>query len=172
MLLLLPLVLAFAGDAPVHRGPFYDVLESPTRHVRTTDRTIAGLLKTGAERSYTFAHLLRRLESTDVTVYIEQTPYLPHRLDGSLVILPIPGPRRYVRIQLTMAIGHDHVDAIGVLAHELWHAIEVADSPEVHDDNTLAALYKRIGMQSVGENFYETTAAQETGKQVRRELTA
>ena len=74
MLLLLPLVVALAGDAPVHRGPFYDVLESPTRHVRTTDRAIVGLLKTGAERSYTFAHLLRALESSDVTVYIEQSP--------------------------------------------------------------------------------------------------
>ena len=53
------------------------VLDSPYRHVRTQDRSVRQLLKRGFNRSYTFAHLMARLEHSDVLVYIEEVPRLP-----------------------------------------------------------------------------------------------
>ena len=48
-------------------------LDSPQRHVRTTDRSVRNLLKRGFSRSATFARLLTRLEYSDVIVSIESS---------------------------------------------------------------------------------------------------
>jgi hypothetical protein len=148
------------------------LLHSPARHVRTTDKAVAQLLKTGAERSYTFAHLLARLELTDVCVYVERSKELPHDVDGRMVIVPTAGPRRYVRILLADALPGDTSDAVALLAHELRHALEVSDAPEVRDEAALAALYKRIGQRMIGADVFDTAAAREAGAQVRKELGA
>ena len=58
-----------------------------------------------------------------------------------------------------------------LLGHELQHAIEVAQEAWVHDQATLTALYQRIGMHG-GHHVYDTIAAQQVGRMVRRELLA
>src|SRR4051812_2072891 len=77
------------------------VLESPTRHVRTADRTMRKLLRTGFQHSATFASLLGRLEQSDLIVYVEEVPRLPGALEGRLVIMPQSHGFRYVRIQVS-----------------------------------------------------------------------
>ena len=144
-------------------------LESPTRHVRAVDRPIKKLLRRGFEQSPTFAALLQRLERSDVLVYVEEVSRLPGALEGRLVIQPPAHGVRYVRIQLALRGGP--TDMIAVLGHELRHAIEVADAPGVTDAGGMAALYRRIGIDR-GNNLFDTIEAQETGRQVRRELVA
>src|SRR5690349_1433881 len=95
----------------------------------------------------------------------------PH--DGS-IHAPAAAPRlpratgfRYVRIQLALRGAPE--DAIAVLGHELQHAVEVAEAIDVIDAGGLEKLYRRIGVRS-GPQVYDTIAAQELGKVVRREL--
>jgi hypothetical protein len=155
-----------AGARPLTESA---ILESPKRHVRTEDRALRPLLKRGFEQSPTFARLMRRLEMSDLTVYIEEVPRLPDALEGRMVIQPPAHGFRYVRIQV--ARRGTPSDTIALIAHELRHAVEVADALEVTDQEGLAALYRRIGMVQ-GKDVYDTHAAQETGRQVLKELVA
>jgi hypothetical protein len=163
-------------DVPVPsaaRAPFdaRAALESPNRHVRSQDRSVRQLLKRGFTYSPTFRNLMARIEKSDVIVYVEEVPRLPSDLEGRMMILPNAHGTRYVRIQLAMRGSPD--DAVAVLGHELQHALEVADEPWVSDQATMAALYQRIGIGSLpGHHVYDTRAAQEIGRIVRRELLA
>ena len=146
-------------------------LESPTRHVRSQDRSVRHLLKRGFNRSGTFRNLMAQLEQSDVIVYIEQVTRLPGALEGRMMILPTAHGQRYVRIQITLRGSPD--DAVAVLGHELQHALEVAQEEWVYDQATMAALYQRIGTGTLGgHHVYDTLAAQEVGRIVRRELLA
>jgi len=145
------------------------ILESPKRHVLTTDRALHAMLKTGFEQSPTFAALMRRLEVSDLTVYIQEVPRLPGALEGRLVMMPPAHGFRYVRIQV--ARRGSPSDTIALIGHELRHAVEVAEALEVTDEQGLAALYRRIGVVQ-GKDVYDTHEAQETGRQVLKELAA
>lgn len=169
MLLFASLLLSTSlALAPFDAGA---ALDSPNRHVRTQDRSVRHLLKRGFTHSATFRHLMARLELSDVIVYIEEVPQLPGALEGRMMILPNAHGPRYVRIQIARR-GSLH-DAVALLGHELQHALEVAQAPWVSDQATLAALYQRIGIGSTGaHHVYDTLAAQEIGRIVRRELLA
>jgi hypothetical protein len=159
--------IGWTGDAkPIDAAA---LLDAPTRHVRTTSRMVQDLLRTGHQRSPTFASLLTRLQLSDVYVYVEVVDRLPGAVEGRLVIMPPSHGYRYVRIQL--ALRGSSVDMIAVLGHELRHAVEVADASTVSDERSLAALYQRIGMRR-GQNVFDTLEAQETGRRVLKELIA
>ena len=142
-------------------------LDSPYRHVRSQDREVRHLLKRGFKYSYTFRQLMSRLQESDVIVYIEYTPNLPASLDGRMMMLPVSHGQRYVRIQVALRGAPD--ESIATLGHELQHAIEVAEETAVRDQTGMTALYERIGVRG-GLHVYDTLAAQEVGRTVRREL--
>jgi hypothetical protein len=144
-------------------------LDSPHRRVRTQDRSVRQLLKRGFNHSATFAALMARLEQGNVIVYVEEVPRLPGSLDGRMVMLPTSHGQRYVRIQIVLR--GTLVESVALLGHELQHAVEVAQEAEVDDQQKLAALYQRIG-HSGGPHVYDTIAAQEIGRVIRRELLA
>ena len=144
-------------------------LDSPNRHVRTQDRSIRLLLKRGFTHSATFARLIARLEQSDIIVYVEEVPRLPSALEGRMMMLTAAHGRRYVRIQL--ALRGAPADSIAVLGHELQHAVEVAQEVGVIDQTTLTALYRRIGTRG-GPEVYDTWAARDVGRIVRKELLA
>ena len=52
-------------------------LDSPHRHVRTTDQVGPPAAEARLPPSRTFADLMARLEHSDVIVYIEEVPRLP-----------------------------------------------------------------------------------------------
>jgi hypothetical protein len=171
MLSLLPLLLSTATiGAPVAPRTPYSLLESPARHVRTIDKRVQRLLVIGVARSGTFASLMEQMNASDVIVYIEPTQTLPTTLAGRLLLMPLAGGQRYLRIQVAVATGPD--DMIAVIAHELRHAVEVADDPTVRNESDLAKLYERIGRRSGFGHCYETEAAQDAARVVRRELVA
>jgi hypothetical protein len=171
MLSIAPLFLAslFYAPPPMPYAPLTEaaVLEAPTRHVRTSDESVRRLLRRGFRDSSTFAALVRRLQRSDVIVYIEDVPHLPGSLDGRMMMLPRANGCRYVRVQLALRGAPE--DAIAVLGHELQHAVEVAEAIDVVDASGLEKLYRRIGVRS-GPQIYDTIAAQELGRLVRREL--
>jgi hypothetical protein len=60
-------------------------------------------------------------------------------------------------------------EAIPWFAHELQHAIEVAQAPEVTDARSLAQLYRRIGWEGQAGRF-ESNRARAIGNLVRNQL--
>ncbi len=158
------LLLAMASTMPVAPSA---ALDSPTRHIRTTDAYVRAMLKEGFYKSPTFARLVSRLERSDLIVYVELVQELPDGIEGRMLMLPRAHDTRYVRIQIGRLASMN--DLIALLGHELQHATELADAPDVIDMNRFEALYSRIGLNT-GWHQYETAAAQETTRRVRREL--
>ena len=173
MLSFAPLLVAAILFAPRIATPVLNpetevaVLDAPTRHVRTMDVAIRKLLKRGVRHSPSFAALVTRLQDSNVYVYVELVDRLPGALEGRLMMLPTANGHRYVRVQIALHGSSD--DSVAVLGHELQHAVEVANAEEVIDQATMAKLYQRIGSRG-GEHVYDTVAAQEMGRMVRREL--
>ena len=155
-----------AGSKPLTASA---ILESPKRHVRATDHGMRTLLKIGFEQSPTFAALMRRLEMSDLTVYVEDVPRLPGAIEGRLVMQPPAHGFRYVRVQVVRRGSPS--DTIALIAHELRHAVEVADAVHVTTERHLEAHYRRIGIPQ-GDHVFDTYAARETGRQVLKELIA
>ncbi len=143
------------------------VLDAPTRHIRAMQGSTRTLLRRGYRESPSFAALVKRLQRSDVYVYVEQVDRLPGALEGRLMMLPRAHEHRYVRIQLAMHGAPE--DCIAVLGHELQHAVEVAEAEDVFDEAGMNRLYQRIGIRG-GEHLYDTAAAQQMGRTVRREL--
>jgi len=158
------LMLALASTMPISPSA---ALESPTRHIRSAFPYVNSLLRDGFYRSPTFARLVARLEHSDLIIYVELLPQMPAGVEGRLLMLPRAHDNRYVRIQI--GLQGSETDAIALLGHELQHATELADAPLVTDMNAFVALYERIGQRS-GWHQYETAAAQDAARQVRREL--
>ena len=144
------------------------LLTSPTRRIRAVEPAVASLLAAGLHRSYTFGQLVETIEASDLIVYIVMESELPNTLAGRLMIVPGPHEQRYLRIQVATH-GTDE-DAIATIAHELRHAVEVAEFPDVRDEPALAALYRRIGHSAGGPHQFDTLAARDTGRAVRNEL--
>lgn len=150
--------------SPAH----YLLLNAPERRVRSTDARLQSLLAEGLNRSRTFASLVTALNRTDVIVYIESVMILPPGTMGRLSMMPPTGDFRYLRVQIRADLSRR--EAIALIGHELQHALEIADAAEVRDSTGMIGLYERIGHASNGEHAYDTEAAQDTGRIVRREL--
>ncbi len=145
------------------------LLTAPDRRVRAPEARVRSLLAEGLHRSSTFASLVTALNNTDVIVYIEAVMTLPKDTMGRLSMTPRGGGEfRYLRIQIRADLSRR--DGIALIGHELRHALEIAEAADVRDTNSLVRLYERIGHPSIGEHAYDTEAARDTGRLVRREL--
>ena len=144
------------------------LLADETRRVRSTTPRITRLLAEGVRRSRTFADLIRRIHETDVIVYIEPTFNLPVETSGRILLAATAGNHRYLRVQVRATLQGDQM--IAVIAHELRHALELAEEPSVVDEQGVAALYRRIGDRAHGVIGYDTKAARDAGRMVQDEL--
>ena len=140
--------------------------------IRPQDPRLVELLRAGVARSATFRDIVNRLEAGKVIVYVSLSPTLRSGIAGKLTWISSAGAYRYVKATINADQMADQM--IATLAHELQHALEVSADDTVVDQRSLLGLYKRIGRPSLsGESAgWETTAAQQTGLQVRRELIA
>lgn len=165
---LLPVVLCavvLSGSAAMAaKGPSGDV------RLRPQDARLEQLLKEGSRRSATFKSLVDRIEASNVIVYVALNPMMKSSLSGMLTWMTRAGDFRYVRASISKDLTPDQM--IATLAHELQHAVEVIDDPNVIDEESLVALYRRIGQQNsnAAPARWETIAAQQAGYRVRREL--
>ena len=106
------------------RAAAVEALEVMSPRVRSTSTQVAGLLREGIRRSITFADLIARLSVTDLIVYVEPSRDLPRTLDGRVLLLPMTRNQRYVRAEIRTDL--PLAEQIGVIAHELQHALEIA----------------------------------------------
>jgi hypothetical protein len=174
-----------APDSGSH-APAPEAVSPPAAppHVRAEDLYARGLIADLAEQSATARALIERLQRSDVVVYVRFRIFAEADLDGRVALLSRThnrAPRaaaargtldpRYLVIEL--ACGRTRLVQMVTLAHELHHAVEIADAPSVCDAGTLSAHYSRIGVRTqVGPptEAFETFAAQQTAAEVRREL--
>jgi len=94
-------------------------------------------------------------------------------LEGHVGILTTTASgQRYLVIEL--ACGRIGLTTMATLGHELYHALEIAQEPSIFDARTLAAFYRRHGIETggiAGRQTFETEGAEQAGRQARRELT-
>jgi len=150
-------------------SPSHLLLTSPDRRVRAADSIVQALLTDGLRRSPTFASLMTSLSRRDVIVYIERVMTLPRETMGRLTIVPVARDQRYLRIQIRADLSRS--ESIALIGHEMTHALEIADEPDVRTAEGVIKLYERIGHSSGGEHVYDTVAARDAGRKVRREIT-
>jgi hypothetical protein len=136
-------------------------------HIRTASRNVRELVDLVASRSPTFANLLQRLDRTNVAVYLQFVADLPTPRHGQLHFIGASEEFRFVRVQVKAGLPLDQLASI--LGHELRHALEIGESPEVDCDESMEELYRRIGKRQSPRQF-ETSEAAETGRKVREEL--
>src|SRR5471032_275897 len=120
-----------------------DDCRPPDPHIRTTDHEIAAAIADATDRSPTFRDLVERLDRSDVVVYVTFDLAPPAGLAGRTTFVSAAGGRRYLRIQIDRRSAGCR--RLGILGHELRHAVEIADAAAVTSDASLAALYREIG---------------------------
>jgi hypothetical protein len=160
-------LLLLVGLSPVLNAE--PVIPNRRQHIRTNDARLMQLVQDGVRVSATFRRLVERLQQSDVVVYLEIGGF--GSSDGRLTFMSAVGGLRYVHIRVVrMASSGGQIALIG---HELQHAVEIADSPDVVDSSSLARAYERIGYvnpRAVGGIAFDTDAAVDVGYRVLREL--
>lgn len=121
--------------------------------------------------SPTFRRLIDRLERSDVIVYVTRHYDMSPGLDGQLTFMSRAGGVRYLNVRV--AWDRPPRRLVSTLAHELQHAVEIADTPDVIDEDTLALAYTRFGRPASlnvrSMQAFETPEAIEAGNRVWRE---
>jgi hypothetical protein len=139
--------------------------------VRPLDPSLTVIVATGSHRSNTFHALLHRLEAGDVVVYL-QYGQLPSGLQGRLTFLTEAAGLRYVMVEVARDL--DAPRLIAIVGHELQHAVEVLEQPQIVSQATFASAYERSGFKrrhfANGAVGYDTHAAVDVGRRVWREL--
>jgi len=144
-------------------------------HLRPEGAVERALLDELTSRTATVRAFVDALDASDVVVYIRHRIFTSTELEGRIGFLEserrVAGPMRYVVVEL--ACGRSRIDELVTLGHELRHAVEIANAPEVVDARTLSAHYRRIGVRTSGPTEwerFETRAAAEASSEIRREL--
>lgn len=132
---------------------------------RPLDPIAASTLARAIEGSAIVRGLVARLESSNVIVHIEVLSPMPAGIGGMTRFVTSRGGYRYLRITLGAELAPRLRSAI--LAHELKHACEVADSP-ASDVEGLRELYEHEGHRA--GQYFETMAAIQVERDVRVEL--
>lgn len=134
--------------------------------VRPADDYVSDLIASGCRKSPTLRQIVDDLAASDLIVYVQRVHHLPQPDLGAVQLIGSFGGQRYVRVSVLGV--PDPRRFLATVAHELQHALEIAGHPEVVDDESMEALYRRIGRPSC--NGYETDAARSAGETVEREL--
>ena len=130
------------------------------------------LLREGADRSVTFAALLAAIGRSNDIVYVEFGHCAFGHVDGCLLpFIASTAGSRYLRVLVTPDRNRRAGDQLlALIGHELQHAREVSEHPEVVDAVTMEAMFHRIGSPLHHLRGYETSAARAAGDAVFLEL--
>ena len=156
---------------PATRSYSQTAADATPPSVRPATPDTRRLLEELTARSPTARLLVERLRQSDVIVYVRHRWFDTETFHGRIGLLSSAGPHRFLVIEV--GCGRTRTEQLIILAHELQHAVEIAGAPSVSDAASLGALYRRIGEfmgASNGSQMYETRAAADTGRRVRREL--
>ena len=142
-------------------------------HVRAVSESARDTLAESLRRSPTVARLIDQLQQSDVIVFIDT------RLDPSVptaetMLMSTGGGVRYVHVILNPRMSPD--DRVEYLAHELQHAVEIAEDRSAVDGPSVRRRFAEIGRALAGaaarEQAFETDEARRVSLTVRSELAA
>src|SRR5262249_25707550 len=138
-----------------------------THHVRATNSKVVALFNAGMSHSATFRMLVDTLDHSDVIVYIETKvtrPALGGYLGHNIVVA---GAYRYLHIAVDIQGADGRL--VSLLAHELQHAVEVAQNPGARDERSLEQLFEHLSIMfgCGGTTCSETQAAKDVEEAVR-----
>ena len=162
LVLLMPLSPAAASESEHYKDP----------HIRTTDRRLQRLLDEGVLRSKKMRALVARISRSDVVVYLSCDGDPRARVTGRMTFVSSVGGVRYVVVRLAPL--QSRARQIAILAHELQHVVEVADTPAIVDAESMAREYMRMGhinhRSGAPGLAFDTEQAIAAGRQVLEEL--
>ncbi len=137
--------------------------------IRPLDSRVATLLAEGSRRSSTFCGLVAALGKTDLIVLVQLTRLDPTRqFGGGLRFMAATPNARFLIIMISRDL--TSTLQISTLGHELQHAIEIAQHPEVTSQAALRDLYERIGDCRRDGRFCDSAAARDVESRIRAEL--
>ncbi len=157
-LVLAVIALAVASAAWAEPRPF---------RTRAANDRAWQLIEGGLTRSETIRHLVRQLEQSDLIVVVDVCRVTPPALGDTRIVAAADGVR-FLRIRVTATAAK--ADQLVVLGHELRHAVEIAEAPDVRDDDGQRKLGQRLGWSSPSGHAYETEPTIKAGDAVRMEL--
>jgi hypothetical protein len=169
-----PHVLAVASAILLPLANVASAEPQPVPVIRVLSPRLARTLSDAARRSPTLRTLVHELERSDLIVHVTGRPPfdshgLTRRLAGTMRYVTTTPTRRFLRITVDETLPPALCAA--VLAHELWHAVEVARAPHVVDRTSFGALYRHIGHATAGHRWwFDTNEAVAAGEKVRREI--
>lgn len=137
-------------------------------HVRALDSCAAATMARALAHSGTVRALGDRLARTDVVAYVSCVWPETNSPSASLVWVSGTTSLRYVLLRVSHRLSPAR--RVEMLGHEMQHAVEVSEAPWVRDEATLQQLFERIGRQTTVCATYETVAAQQIERAVRRDL--
>ncbi len=139
---------------------------SAQSRVRSSASRLVAMMRDARERSTTFRALADTIETTNGIVYVEHGP-CEHGVKACLVSITAAGANRLVSVKVNFrTVG---LDLPALVGHELRHAVEVLADPDVTSVDAMYSFYARHGRRPLAGGF-ETVAAQEAGRAVRREM--
>jgi hypothetical protein len=142
-----------------------------TPNLRPLDKASGALLADAQQKSATVRELVDKLDAGNVVVYLNVAPLNRYTPESGLRYVSTTKYQRFVLV--TIAEDATAARRIELLGHELQHAIEVAGTPWVTSDSLLQSMMTMVGWRdSTRARGYETTAAEVTERQVRRDLRA
>jgi hypothetical protein len=137
--------------------------------IRFDNDRIGEVFRFATTKSPAFRDLLATVGQQDVVIYVEEGRCRHQFVEACLHPMPTPGRRNLVvRIDPRRPI-----HAVSAhLAHELYHASEIARLPGSIDAAAVRALYERIGLANcpLSGECWETRAALTFERLVRSEL--
>jgi hypothetical protein len=129
--------------------------------IRFGNERIFDVFRHGMRNSPAFEDLVATLEQLDRVVYIEEGRCQHQHITSCLQLMVTPGGRN---IQIRVDPRQPMNLVVARVAHELYHASEIARDPLVVDSGSLRTLYGRIGYRNNAclhppEDCWETRAA-------------
>ena len=97
--------------------------------VRSTERFVIALIREGYERSPTFRELIDTLQQSNIIVLVQPHACAGGRIRSCLVSVNGSARERHIRIAVDTRTSHNAL--IATVAHELRHAVEIAEHPQV-----------------------------------------
>ena len=135
--------------------------------LRPLDALARALVADAEQSSAIVRQLVEVLECADVVVYVRTALGVETR--GRLSFVAHGDPLTYVLVRIDLNQGPR--ERMAALAHELTHAVEIAEaSPPVRAEADLAALYRRIGLPGPTGREIESARAVANERQAKAEV--
>jgi hypothetical protein len=142
----------------------------PMAKVRPDGEKAAALLSNAVDASASVRRLVAELEASDLIVLVSVRPPTPDEsrrsFRGSLRLAGVGHGQRFASVWVDEWAGAR--ERVGLLAHELQHAVELANAPWVTTQDQVRERFGAIGREHCRDRF-ETEAAIDAELAARQE---